>query len=65
MLAALERCDLGSEARLLSDEPSDAQVRWVLRLVWLVLALFAILVLVGNHVPSAELTGDASIDRVA
>jgi hypothetical protein len=38
-------------ARLVSDEPTEAQVRWVMRATWLMLALGTVLALIGNYVP--------------
>jgi hypothetical protein len=37
-------------ARLISDEPSEAAVRWVMRSVWLALLAFLIIVTIG-YVP--------------
>ena len=37
-------------ARLISDEPSAATVRWVMRSVWLAMLAFAIIVVFG-HIP--------------
>jgi hypothetical protein len=37
-------------ARLISDEPSAATVRWVMRSVWIAMLAFAIIVAIG-YVP--------------
>ena len=39
-------------ARLVSSEPSAAAVRWVMRAAWLMMLLFAVVVVFG-HVPPA------------
>jgi hypothetical protein len=37
-------------AKLVSNEPTAAQVRWVMRLVWLAMMAFVVVVVFG-HIP--------------
>jgi len=37
-------------ARLISNEPTDAQVRWVMRLVWLAMISY-VAIMVFGHIP--------------
>jgi hypothetical protein len=37
-------------ARLISNEPTAASIRWVMRAVWLSMVLFAVVIAVG-HIP--------------
>ena len=41
-------------ARLLGGEPSDRQVRWTMRVVWLVLIVLVLVCAIGPHIPSGE-----------
>ncbi|MDX2088646.1 MAG: hypothetical protein SFX73_12395 [Kofleriaceae bacterium] len=38
-------------ARLISDEPTEAQVRWTVRATWLMFVVFFVVFVIGNHVP--------------
>lgn len=38
-------------ARLISNEPTAAQVKWVMRATLLAFAAFFIIFVIGNHIP--------------
>lgn len=42
------------EARLLSGEPTDKQVRWTMRIVFFMLFVLALVTIIGPHIPSGE-----------